>query len=172
MNLLINGIKERLNNSFSSPLSLFFILWNWQIIVYLITGNENASVRITNILQYLNNKGYASTLCIPLIYTILYLFIMPLIASTIEYWNHIVELRKINKIEANHLSNNNTIEYKFSLAKELAERVYLAANTIERTNGDIPSAHKRIKLCCSAIMETNNKQIQDHYRELKLQKEI
>lgn len=170
MNQIVDGIKERVNNSVSGAFTLLFTFFNWEIVLHATTGSSPAIERISNIQTYLlKTEG---VLWKPILATIIYLFAMPVFISLVEYWNKRVELKKLNKIEEYTLAESKLWAPSFEIVKHIGKRCVDLVNNYESNKTAHGDNLKIIRTYLSVIAHDNPKTINDEYNKLKIDRKI
>lgn len=160
------AIKERMNNSFSGPYTLFFAVLNWPVMLFIFTGEDSAQTRIENVSSQLAADGWF-TILNPLIATIAYILIVPHIVSLIDLYRTWVQSVKDTRVERINLKHNGTWEYKFSLVKLFAEKIMLHTNSmLANSRFDLERA-KGLQRYVNALLEADNKSLNQHFNELR-----
>ncbi len=166
MNEFTDAIKERMNNSFSGPYTLFFIILNWPLFMFMLTGDDSAQTRIDNISSHLANGGLSGFL-FPLLATLAYIIVVPIIISLIELYKARVHAVKQTKLEKIDQEFNRTWEYKFTLVKSIGNRLMLQTNSVISSSRFEPDHGKVFQKCINALLEADNKDIHQHFSELR-----
>lgn len=165
MNQLLDVVKERANNSVSGPFSLFFFTINWPILIYATTGNSSAIERFNSIQTYLTNTE--SCFSKPIFATVAYLITMPLIINLHDYYQKVVELKKMVEIEKKTHAEKSLYSPAFETLKIMTVRVHGLLNHYENNKTSASDNLKKMNKILSAMTTDDPTKINSNYRELK-----
>jgi hypothetical protein len=168
---LTDAIKERMNNSFSGPYTVFFMLFNWPAMVFVFTGEDSAQTRIDNITSYLSAMG-SKLILVPLVATVAYIIFVPIIVTVIDWYKTAVHNLKQRGIEKIDRGTNGSWEHKFILVRAIANKLLLNTNSMISNGNQGPEQVKVLQKYINALIESGDKSLLQHFYELRDRKEI
>ena len=133
-----SAIKERQNSPLVGPFAIFVLLWNLEPVLLLLFGGQETAVVISGIKQ---DFSYLQWVVYPLVSTVVYLLIYPLVAGFLNTWRSVAN-RFVYKLsdtittreDALMLERVKRLEHS-DLAEELRDLSEEVETLVEETRG-------------------------------------
>lgn len=167
VNDLREAIVKRISDPILGPFTIFFLLVNWKIPLFLVFGTGN---RIVDIETYFNSHSLCITLGIPILLAFFYIGAWPW--AVVKTQTYLADIKKKGELDLNRVAREGVLgeaervelQKRLSLIKELSSPLQLI-------KGD------NFSNCCNAIHEISQifkKDREKYYQDLlkKMREEI
>lgn len=129
-------VKNRLINPITGTFTLAWLICNWRFVLTLFFGNDNINIRIRLLEKYINLDDMLFT---PIIYTLIYIFILPQVTYFIRFYNSQIN-SKAERMEAFFIGKKFSETDNRSYSHEFERKDDVVSHTV------IPRDQSKVKI--------------------------
>lgn len=160
------ALRDRVSHPIAGTFSIFYLLWNWPIFVYLTTGDSSSKERVALIEDYLKDTPCFG-LFLPLISTVLYLLILPIVSKWVEEYRALIEIRKANSIQEMRLKNDRTETFRYELVRTIASRAsFLISSNISGNSAIVHSPQRILRMLSPIVNDSPETPLAEGFKKL------
>lgn len=178
LNKLTNPLAERARSPFFGTFIISWLIWNWRIVITVLMPNQTNRGKI-GLIQYIS-ENYLNTydcFVIPLIVSLVYIFLLPLIDLGLMEYTEVQKRKKVDKklkIGRKHkVSGDIYYDLKLQFEKE-KKKIIEADSRTKKLKAQISERDTRISELNTQVLESKNSydRVRGHFDNLNNRHDI
>jgi uncharacterized membrane protein YciS (DUF1049 family) len=162
--LFITLLKSADCPIFFKLLTILLIPWlvsSLEIPIFLFIGSESSSQRVGYVNNYLSANGYWCSIFIPLLFTVIYLVIMPILTGSIRYYRRFISKQEEQRIKSLDIKLNQNAIDKFNYLVKIVKNFDRTVTGFLRVSGEVLESENQFKRTAYNRLISFKENIQD-----------
>ncbi len=170
MDSIADGVKGRFSNPFWGSYIFSFTAYNWDMAVFVFSGNETASSRIENVQRVIEIEGLCKITLIPLVFSVSVLFLTPILMWAVDFYNNLINIKRLKSLEKQNLDQLSTWKNRFQLTRSLLQELEDNAANAMQNNAYSKQNYEKTYKITEILKQDRNEIFLEKLRDYKVQR--